>query len=168
MIGVNEIESYKPVPNQKDHGCFGCSPVNLAGLQLKFYTDEKSVFTHLRVPRQFAGWQDVIHGGILATILDETTAWTAIYLLQRYILTKNLNIDFKKPVKVDQELRAFGQIEEVLDEREARVVATIYDESNDICSQTRGNLRIFTPAEIRERGVLDENYLESFEKEVFI
>ena len=50
MINFANITSYKKVPNQADGACFACSPVNDKGLQMKFYTDEESVFSSLQVP----------------------------------------------------------------------------------------------------------------------
>ena len=42
----NHIETeLKQIPNRGDHKCFGCGPGNPIGLQMKFFTDEESVFS---------------------------------------------------------------------------------------------------------------------------
>ena len=65
------INEFKELPNADTHNCFGCSPINAHGLQMKFYTDEESVFTWLSVPEHLCGWNNLVHGGVLSTILDE-------------------------------------------------------------------------------------------------
>ena len=46
-----EKEKYpKHLPNRETHYCFGCSPANPSGLQMKFYTKDSSVFSRLTVP----------------------------------------------------------------------------------------------------------------------
>src|SRR5210317_2293445 len=98
----------KHLPNSETHNCFGCSPTNSSGLQMKFYTNDSSVFSGVTVPKHLCGWNNLIHGGILSTILDEIMSWAAIYLLKRITLTKSMAIEFLKPVYNEQTLRAEG------------------------------------------------------------
>jgi len=59
------------------------------------------VIVHLG--RSLCGHDGVVHGGLLATIVDEALARTAFYSLPAHIgMTANLNIDYKKPVMADQ------------------------------------------------------------------
>ena len=61
----------KRLPNSGNHNCFGCSPVNPSGLQMKFYANEDKVFSEVTIPDHLCGWSNIAHGGVLTTILDE-------------------------------------------------------------------------------------------------
>ena len=55
-----------------DNYCFVCGKDNPKGfkIQVRYLEDEMAAETELSLPREFQGWADVIHGGILATMLD--------------------------------------------------------------------------------------------------
>ena len=63
------------------------------------------------MPRRFEGWEGIIHGGILCTILDEVMAW-ALVDHDNWGVTARMSIDFRKPVTVGQAIRAEGWITE--------------------------------------------------------
>ena len=90
----------KHLPNRETHNCFGCSPINASGLQMKFSTDESTVFSRLTVPDHLCGWDRLVHGGVISTILDEIMSWTGIYMLKQITMTKSMTVDFIKPVQV--------------------------------------------------------------------
>lgn len=103
-------EKWKKIINLPHKKCFGCGPANPVGLQLEFESDETVVRTQTVIPERLAGWEKLAHGGILATILDETMAWTVIYLRRSFILTKNMNVQFLRPVFIGDEVSCFGRI----------------------------------------------------------
>lgn len=167
MINFNSITSYKKVPNQVDGACFACSPVNEKGLMMKFYTDEDSVFSCLQVPAHLCGWSNVVHGGVTTTILDETIAWTVIYLRQSYMLTKALNVEFLQPLFVGQEIYSIGKIIETKNEREVVVEASVFNHENILAAKAVGSIILFNPEQIRKRQIFPEEFLKDFEEKVF-
>lgn len=167
MIDFTNLTSYKKVPNQADGACFACSPVNDKGLQMKFYTDEKSVFSSLRVPAHLCGWSNVVHGGVTTTILDETIAWTVIYLCQSYMLTKALNVEFLQPLFVGKEIHSIGQIIEMKNDREVVVEASVFNHENILAAKAVGSIILFNPEQIRKRKMFPEEFLVDFEGKVF-
>ena len=61
-----------------DNYCFGCSPHNEQGLQLRCTrTGERSVELRFTAPPHLAGPPGVVHGGIQATLLDEALGMAA-------------------------------------------------------------------------------------------
>ena len=105
---MDEKEVLKPLPNTDTHNCFACSPINHSGLHMEFFTNDRSVFSWITVPDHLCGWNNLVHGGVLSTILDEIMSWAAIYLLKRVTMTKSMTVDFLKPVYIDHELKAAG------------------------------------------------------------
>lgn len=60
-------------------------------------------FAFLHLGRSLCGHDGIVHGGLLATVLDETLARTSFFNLPNNIgVTARLEIDYRKPVKADQ------------------------------------------------------------------
>ena len=98
------------LPNSTAHYCFGCSPVNPSGLQMKFSASRDTVFSNVTIPDHLCGWSNIAHGGVLTTILDEIMSWSALHFLKRITMTKSMNIEFIKPVYIQQSLKAEGRV----------------------------------------------------------
>lgn len=66
----------KTLPHTRS--CFVCGSQNPMGLNLRFTVDDAGVHT-VFVPREeHIGFSHTVHGGILATLLDEIMAWACI------------------------------------------------------------------------------------------
>ncbi|KAF9149334.1 hypothetical protein BG015_008874 [Linnemannia schmuckeri] len=65
--------------------------------------DQKAIVLFLHLGRSLCGHDRIIHGGLLATLLDEATGMVALPNLPYHIgFTANLNLNYRKPVKADQ------------------------------------------------------------------
>jgi uncharacterized protein (TIGR00369 family) len=152
------------LPSSERHNCFGCSPINPSGLQMKFYTNEVSVFSEVTVPNHLCGWNNLIHGGVLSTILDEVMSWAAIYLLKRITLTKSMTIDFLKPVYIGHPLKAEGKVLEIKGKHEAVMEGILSNSDGTICTRSTAHFAIFSPAVARRLGIANEEHLNWFER----
>ena len=159
-------KDYKRLPGSDNHYCFGCSPANPAGLHMEFYTNGSSVVSPIKVSRHLCGWDRLVHGGILSTILDEIMSWAAIYLLNRVTLTKSMTIDFLKPMYVGQDLQARATVVEVKGRNEALMEGTLMNGDGIVCARSTGRLAIFSPEVARRLGIANEEHLKWFD-EVF-
>ncbi len=91
------------------NNCFGCAPGNRWGLRLKFTENiaEQSVECMLRIPHRFEGPPGHVHGGIIATILDE--AMGKVNRQKSIVaLTRRMTIDYLRPVPLNVKLQAVG------------------------------------------------------------
>ena len=129
---------------------------------MKFYTDESSVFSTVTIPDHLCGWSNLIHGGVLSTILDEIMGWAAIYLLKRFILTKSITVEFLKPVRVGSVLDAQSRVLEINGKHSAIMEGIILDAEGDVCAKARADFAIFTPAVAKRLGIADEPQLKWF------
>jgi acyl-coenzyme A thioesterase PaaI-like protein len=59
-----------------------------------------------------------LHGGIVATVLDEISAWSAIYTHHVLVFTATLTIRYRKPAEADASFTMSGT---VLDRRGRRL-----------------------------------------------
>lgn len=152
-------QQLKRIPSLDPH-CFGCGHDNEQGLKMEFHTDDIRLYSEVDVPSHLRGWSNLVHGGVLSSILDEMMAWSAIYLLRRFILTKDLKVQFLRPVYVEKSLRVEGEILKKIDDRNAVMCARIYNEDNKLCAKAEGNFVLFTKEEFQKKKLMPEELLE--------
>jgi acyl-coenzyme A thioesterase PaaI-like protein len=92
-----------------DNYCFVCGQDNPQGLKIKviYHSEEAAATTELSLPREYQGWADVIHGGILATLLDEMMAH-AVWHFAGPGLTLSMETRFHHPLKPEEAIRVRG------------------------------------------------------------
>ena len=83
--------------------CFGCGRNNPFGLKLNFEWDGKTVKTEFTPTKFYQGWPGIVHGGIIASILDEAMSY-AIHFKGLNCLTAKMQIRFKRPAPLDEPL----------------------------------------------------------------
>ena len=92
-----------------DHWCFACGRLNDSGLHLDFDVSRGRAETTCLPQRQHQGYDGTVHGGIVTALLDETMGW-AIFHQGIWGVTARLNVTFRQPVLVGEELRVVGEI----------------------------------------------------------
>ncbi len=92
-----------------DHYCFVCGRDNPRGLKIKvrYLPEETAAETELSLPREFQGWAEVIHGGILATLLDELMAH-AVWHFAGPGVTIGMEVRFHQPLKPGEPILVRG------------------------------------------------------------
>jgi len=91
------------------HNCFACGTLNAGGLHLDLHVDGERCWADVAIPARFQGWDEIAHGGIVTTILDEVMAWSLVDS-DNWGLTARLTVDFKRPVPLERPIRAEGWI----------------------------------------------------------
>jgi uncharacterized protein (TIGR00369 family) len=83
----------------KEGRCFACGPNNPIGLKLAFRVDGDDYVTEFTPRPEHQGWDDIVHGGLIATVLDECMARM---LWERGLLfaTAELTVRYKSPLRV--------------------------------------------------------------------
>lgn len=109
--------------------CFVCGSENPVGLKASFTVDRpgRRALGRLKIPKHFQGWQDVVHGGILAAVLDEACIYACRSVGDRFV-TAELNLKYKKPVPVDTEVVLKA---EILEEKRRVIVVKAQLEIDD-------------------------------------
>ncbi|MBK7711771.1 MAG: PaaI family thioesterase [Bacteroidales bacterium] len=93
--------------------CFVCGVNNDFGLHAKFYeTDSNELVALINPSEQHQGYPGRMHGGIAATILDETIARSICNGKDEQIwsVTLEFKTKFRKPVPLGQELKIVGRV----------------------------------------------------------
>jgi uncharacterized protein (TIGR00369 family) len=96
----------KPNPDNK---CFGCGGANARGMQLTFEQDDatRRIRGVFKITPEYQGGPGFVHGGIVATLLDEVMAKVSRFE-KDYAVTGALNIEYVKPVPIGEELTVEG------------------------------------------------------------
>jgi acyl-coenzyme A thioesterase PaaI-like protein len=162
------FESLKIVPNDPQSTCFACGKQNPHGFNLVFHTDDVNLYSKFMIRPEFSGWSNLTHGGILATLLDETMAWTGIYLYKKYILTKSMTITYKKPVMAGTEIFLKGFIEKEVNSREVTIGSEVYNSKEELCVTAEGSIILFTKEKFQKLKISSDDFLDNFEKTVFL
>ena len=155
-------ETLKPIPNWEDQGCFACGATNPHGLQMKFYSDGRRVFAFPEVPERMVGWDRIVHGGIISTILDEIMGWAAIHLYKQLGVTETMTVDFKKPIFVGERLTAVASAVEAPSGRSARMQGQIYNPQERLCAHATGQFKLIAPKTAVRLGIVSADYLKVF------
>ncbi len=96
--------------------CFVCgfrerNPIAL-GLVSRLDVESGVVTAHFTPGREHEGYPEVVHGGILVSLLDEVSIWAASYAAQAFCVTAELHVKFIKPARPGEPLRLEARVEE--------------------------------------------------------
>ena len=108
------------------------------------------------IPEQFQGYPGVVHGGIVATILDESIARAATAAdPNRIMLTGKLTTRYRKPTPVGEPLRAVGEV--IRDRgRMVECVSYLYNQDGELLAQAEG-LMMDLPPEMEHQSSSEVN-----------
>lgn len=142
-------------PNSRH--CFVCGIENPVGLKLKLYQTEPGVIeTTYTAPEHFQGYPGVLHGGIVASILDEVSgrALMGDPMEPRFMFTGKLEVKYRKNVPVGKPLKIIGK--EVKSRGKlAEGWAGMYDESGTLLAEGFV-LLVDVPEEVIDSSKLEE------------
>jgi hypothetical protein len=153
--------SEREVPNYWTGRCFGCSTTNPHGLHLRFWYSEQGCFTRCTIPDYLCGLEGIVHGGILALLLDEVAEWTVIARLGRFGITRNISIWYWKLVRTNTEIIVESQIINQ-DERNAVQRSTIRSADGTLMAESRSEWLLPKLSTIASMASVDEATLQQF------
>ena len=94
-----------PISTDKSQGwCIGCGKNNPYGLKLSFQWDGKRVRAEFTPTKFYQGWPDIVHGGIITTMLDEAMGHAILFSGFRDFLTASIQVNFKRPALIGEPL----------------------------------------------------------------
>lgn len=91
--------------------CFVCGVENAVGLKMKFFTKEPGIVeANYTVSEQYQGYPGIVHGGVIASMLDEVMG--RVFMQDeppRFMVTAELKIRYRKPVPINTPLLLRGK-----------------------------------------------------------
>lgn len=92
--------------------CFVCGRKNPRGLYMTFYDDgENEVYSDYTVPDEYQSYPGIVHGGIVASMLDEVVGRVAmIGDHHHFMFSVKLGVKYRHPVPTETPLKVIGRI----------------------------------------------------------
>jgi uncharacterized protein (TIGR00369 family) len=136
-----------------DHNCFACGTTNPIGMRLQIELGDGEARTEWTPTEDFAGWEDKVHGGLLATLLDEVMAW-APASHDSWAVTAEMNIRYRSPANPGERLTATGR---VTDKRRRiyRVHGEVHGRDGRLIAEADGRFLGATPT---QKAALKQRY----------
>ena len=92
------------------HSCFVCGESNALGLNLRFFADGPTVRTRFTPRPEHIGFKQVVHGGIIATVLDEIMVWACVVQTKRFAYCGELTVRYLQPLQPGEEVLVTGEL----------------------------------------------------------
>jgi uncharacterized protein (TIGR00369 family) len=87
--------------------CFGCAAQNPVGLRLKVERDGDHCVARFVSNEHHQGWEGMLHGGVLAALMDEIMAW-ALWCQEVPAVTGSLSLRYLQPAPIGEEILVRG------------------------------------------------------------
>ena len=153
--------SGREIPNYWTGQCFGCSRSNAHGLQLHFWLSDQGCFTKCTVPAHLCGIDGLVHGGIIALLLDEVAQWTLIGRYAKFGITREISVRYLKPVPINTELTVEAHVVS-RDEKNVVLKSTICVSPDVPLAEGESKWLLSSPSTIAKLSTVDESTLQQF------
>jgi uncharacterized protein (TIGR00369 family) len=132
------------------HSCFVCGESNPLGLQLRFHTDGSIVRTEF-VPRpEHVGFKHTVHGGIIATLLDEIMVWACAVQTKQFSYCAELTVRFQQPMRPNEPAFASAELVSNRRNRLFEAKAELRDRAGNVLATAAGKYLPINPADLSE------------------
>lgn len=125
--------------------CFVCGENNPLGLNLRFIAEDKTVTASFMPRTEHSGFQNVTHGGILATVLDEIMVWACAVATNRFAYCAEMTTRFHQPARPGQELTVTSGLIQNRRNRIFEAKASIHDPDGALIAEGSGKYRPIHP-----------------------
>jgi uncharacterized protein (TIGR00369 family) len=104
-----------PIELPHTPGCIVCGRENVHGLHLSLHVDTQSgIVSADFTPRpEHIGFEGIVHGGVLATVLDEAMVWAATWAGKRFCVCGELNVRYRQSGRIGVPIQVKAKIEAV-------------------------------------------------------
>ncbi|MEE4256113.1 MAG: PaaI family thioesterase [Bacteroidales bacterium] len=124
-----------PFTSIPQYNCFGCAPSNEFGLQMEFYDEGEETVCEWQPKQHFQGYGNILHGGIISTMMDEIASWYVFTKLKTAGVTYKLEVNFRSPVYTDKGCITLRAKLKNTSKRKADIDVKLYDNGGELCSE---------------------------------
>jgi acyl-coenzyme A thioesterase PaaI-like protein len=138
--------------------CLVCGRSNPHGLKLRLHvaTDSGMVFTQVTPGPHHVGFEGLVHGGLLATVLDEAMTWAATWKNKRFCYCGELTTRFRSSLRPGQMLRVEALVE-FSRPKLVEVAGKIFDHTGRLAATSSGK---YVPTSLDEHLAYMDTFLE--------
>ena len=154
-------ENLPPVRGRWPGSCFVCSEGHPHGLGLRFQHTEDGVVCVCTVSDSFCGFDGMVHGGIISTLMDESAAYALFARHGKLGVTRDMSTRFIKPVPTNTELRVVGRVVSFTPPG-AEVSMAIYDAAGELLAEGKSSWSFPRLSRIAALAGVKEEVLQHF------
>jgi uncharacterized protein (TIGR00369 family) len=128
---------------------------------LRFRRAAQGCVAECTVPDRLCGFDGLVHGGIIATLLDEAAAWAVIAHLGRLGLTREMTTRYLRPVPTNTEILLKGGINSH-DGHNAVVRSAIHATDGALLAESESSWAFAKLSRIASVAGVEETILQQF------
>jgi acyl-coenzyme A thioesterase PaaI-like protein len=128
-------------------GCFGCGDLNPRGLKLAFRREGDVAVAEFDPDPHYCGYPGLMHGGLVATLLDEAMGWAA-RVQGLWTMTARMQVRFRQPVPLSRRLTITGRVTKKR-HRLVEARAELRDDAGSLLAEGEGAFLRVTPEQGR-------------------
>lgn len=132
------------IEKPEGHHCFACGTANPIGLNLKFYCRGDAVCSDITLGKYHEGWQDIAHGGIISTLLDEVMSWAIMYSKKTFVVTRKMDIKYVRNVLIGTPLTVTGRFVDNAKPPLVKAKAEIRDDEGRLLVRSNGEFVVLS------------------------
>lgn len=103
-------ENYIEELKRNSSMCFACGEDNPIGLKLKFQASNGRAQAQVNLSENYQGYNGIIHGGIISTILDESMVYAISSKGYKRVLTTELTVKFHRPMRMRKPYEVIAEV----------------------------------------------------------
>ena len=129
--------------------CFVCGEKNPRGLHLRFFTlGDGQARAEWTPDASLTGYEGVVHGGVIGTVLDEVLGWSVSLACDRFTVTGELTVRYLKPVPPE---RPYTFTARPVEDRKRYWTAEgdLRDAAGTVHARAQGKFFVLSPEETR-------------------
>ena len=153
---------FREIPTIEQSMCFGCGPSNEHGIKMKFYGNDKIIYSNVIIPEHMIGWKNLVHGGIISIILDDCMGRCAMFHYRKLVFTKSMTINYLKPVIAGDMLKVESEIQEHINDRDVSVLGKVFDGKGKLCASSTSTVSMLDTEFVKKLGIMDDQDLKDF------
>ena len=146
--------------------CVICGTENTIGIKISYFREENKVVAKCKFTKYHSGYHGIVHGGLLASILDEALGRIVSSITSKMVVTGELNVRFHCPVAVETcvSIEATMDDEQKHPHRFFTASGKITDENGKVCVSAKG--RFFIIPENKYEEILSTLKIKGSDKKV--
>ena len=125
--------------------CFGCGQKNPFGLKLQFEESDDFLHAKWHPSEKYQGYTNILHGGIIAALLDEIGAWCVSVIIGTAGVTSEMKTKYLSPVYINKGSITLKASIAYRTEKNATINCSLYDGQSKLCAEAVTEFFIYPP-----------------------
>lgn len=130
--------------------CFVCGEANPLGLRLRFHTDGRVVRAEFTPLPEHNGFKQVVHGGIISTVLDEIMVWACAVATRQFGFCAEMTVRFQRPLQPGEKAVATAELVANRRDRIFEARAELHNAAGELLASATGKYLPIKKADFAE------------------